>query len=118
MDAIKEESVGYLFNVDVQVEAAPPEDEAELVESGPSEPGQEAAPQISARGLRDARQPQQLAYSAPTVDGDTSSGGVAVTADDVDDPYANVGRNELCPCGSGRKFKRCHGDPASRAART
>jgi preprotein translocase subunit SecA len=22
-----------------------------------------------------------------------------------------VGRNELCPCGSGKKFKRCHGDP-------
>jgi preprotein translocase subunit SecA len=20
-----------------------------------------------------------------------------------------VGRNELCPCGSGKKFKRCHG---------
>jgi uncharacterized protein len=23
--------------------------------------------------------------------------------------YANVGRNELCPCGSGKKFKQCHG---------
>ena len=25
------------------------------------------------------------------------------------DPYANVGRNDMCPCGSGRKYKRCHG---------
>jgi preprotein translocase subunit SecA len=25
------------------------------------------------------------------------------------DPYANVGRNDPCPCGSGKKFKRCHG---------
>lgn len=24
-------------------------------------------------------------------------------------PYPNVGRNELCPCGSGKKFKKCHG---------
>jgi uncharacterized protein len=24
------------------------------------------------------------------------------------------GRNELCPCGSGRKWKRCHGDPTER----
>ncbi len=24
-------------------------------------------------------------------------------------PYANVGRNSLCPCGSGKKFKQCHG---------
>lgn len=23
--------------------------------------------------------------------------------------YENVGRNESCPCGSGKKFKRCHG---------
>ena len=23
-----------------------------------------------------------------------------------------VGRNELCPCGSGRKFKKCHGAAA------
>jgi preprotein translocase subunit SecA len=23
-----------------------------------------------------------------------------------------VGRNELCPCGSGKKFKRCHGAAA------
>jgi preprotein translocase subunit SecA len=23
--------------------------------------------------------------------------------------WANTGRNELCPCGSGKKFKHCHG---------
>ena len=28
---------------------------------------------------------------------------------DDPDPYANVGRNEPCPCGSGKKFKNCHG---------
>jgi preprotein translocase subunit SecA len=28
---------------------------------------------------------------------------------DSGDPFANVGRNELCPCGSGKKFKNCHG---------
>jgi preprotein translocase subunit SecA len=25
------------------------------------------------------------------------------------DKYANVGRNDPCPCGSGKKFKKCHG---------
>ena len=25
-----------------------------------------------------------------------------------------IGRNERCPCGSGKKFKHCHGDPARR----
>ena len=28
---------------------------------------------------------------------------------DKDDPFANVGRNEPCPCGSGLKYKKCHG---------
>lgn len=28
---------------------------------------------------------------------------------DKADPYASVGRNDLCPCGSGKKYKKCHG---------
>ena len=28
---------------------------------------------------------------------------------DDSDPFVGVGRNELCPCGSGKKFKNCHG---------
>ena len=32
---------------------------------------------------------------------------------DADDPssWGNPGRNQLCPCGSGKKFKHCHGRP-------
>jgi preprotein translocase subunit SecA len=55
------------------------------------------------------RRAQRLEYSAPSVDGGThvetnrgAAGG---------DEYSRVGRNDPCPCGSGRKFKRCHGDP-------
>jgi hypothetical protein len=29
----------------------------------------------------------------------------------LDPRFAGVGRNEPCPCGSGRKFKHCHGAP-------
>jgi serine-type anaerobic sulfatase-maturating enzyme len=25
--------------------------------------------------------------------------------------FAHVGRNDSCPCGSGKMFKRCHGGP-------
>jgi uncharacterized protein YecA (UPF0149 family) len=28
--------------------------------------------------------------------------------------YSKVGRNAPCPCGSGRKYKFCHGDPRNR----
>ncbi len=33
----------------------------------------------------------------------------ATVVKDKDDPYANVGRNDPCPCGSGKKYKKCHG---------
>jgi preprotein translocase subunit SecA len=55
------------------------------------------------------RRAQRLEYSAPSVDGGTyveTSRGTA-----AGDEYSRVGRNDPCPCGSGRKFKRCHGDP-------
>ena len=45
-----------------------------------------------------------LQYSAPSEDG-----GIERHGDTAADPYASVGRNDLCPCGSGRKYKRCHG---------
>ncbi|MGE5802771.1 MAG: preprotein translocase subunit SecA [Gemmatimonadota bacterium] len=35
-------------------------------------------------------------------------GGVAEPAFAAN-PYAGVGRNDPCPCGSGKKFKKCHG---------
>jgi preprotein translocase subunit SecA len=50
--------------------------------------------------------PRNLQYSAPAEGGGVEMHGVA-----ADDPFANVGRNDMCPCGSGRKYKRCHGDP-------
>jgi preprotein translocase subunit SecA len=58
------------------------------------------------------RQTQRLQYSAPSVDGgahvETSRGPAS------GDEFARVGRNDPCPCGSGRKYKRCHGDPRMR----
>jgi preprotein translocase subunit SecA len=54
------------------------------------------------------RRPRQLQYSAPS-----DSGGVEVKQDSAADPSARVGRNDPCPCGSGKKYKRCHGDPAN-----
>jgi preprotein translocase subunit SecA len=117
MDSIKEESVGFLFNVEVQTEPepAPGIDEGGILLA---EPVPAAAlddrPHITAKGLSEPEAPKNLSYSAPTVDGD--AGTAEVNADAEDDQFAGVGRNALCPCGSGRKFKRCHGDPARRSA--
>jgi preprotein translocase subunit SecA len=67
------------------------------------------APQIRARGLQAPEPPKKLAYAGPTEQGDVEVSGGTVT--NADDPFAGVGRNEKCPCGSGKKYKQCHGAP-------
>jgi preprotein translocase subunit SecA len=71
------------------------------------------APAVVTPGLSQPQQPARLSYSAPTVDGEaqvqrrTESGG---------GEFGKVGRNAPCPCGSGKKYKLCHGDPRNRPA--
>ncbi|HEX5540733.1 MAG TPA: preprotein translocase subunit SecA [Micromonospora sp.] len=146
MDGIKEETVGFLFNLEVQVEEAQPT---------PEEPGtvvlNQAPVEVRAKGLARAPQPQGLMYSAPMVDGAAGRPGVAVEREQPKAPALGLGRsapaglsgpapvrsqpggggrrqtpgqavssgnpsrNAPCPCGSGRKYKRCHGAPGAGA---
>jgi len=79
-DAIKEELVGLLFHVEVDIQML------------------EGAPAVEAKGIQAPAKPEvnQLRYTAADVDGQVvQSGGTA--------------RNAPCPCGSGKKYKRCHG---------
>jgi len=187
MDAIKEESVGFLFNVEVNIEPVPAEaaglevtaadaaadgggpvappleqvrpaedsvpDAATLTgvephgvagESVPSqapaaftaEPGgQPAAARgqvgVLPKGLGAIRPRQNLQYTAPSVDGEetvtrsagpgTTNAGPGTTNETAGGEPASgqvvgsqTARNAPCPCGSGRKFKRCHGAPGAR----
>ncbi|MDQ4008196.1 MAG: SEC-C metal-binding domain-containing protein, partial [Actinomycetota bacterium] len=76
---------------------------------------EEHHPQISAKGLQRSEQPQRLTYTAPTVDGDPDDREVSTQgAATAELEYAGTPRNAPCPCGSGRKYKRCHGDPSRR----
>ena len=77
MDAVKEEMVGFLFNIEVKIEDQ----------------------QVEAKGVEPTAQSQELRYSAPS-----ETGGV-VSSGNSD----GVSRNAPCPCGSGKKYKRCHG---------
>ena len=116
LDGIKEESVGFLFNLEVEVQQPPaPEPEA-AIEAGADgarpavEPERASRPALSAKGLQTEHRPANLQYSAPTLDSAEpeapSTGGAAVSGDEP-------GRNAPCPCGSGKKYKRCHGAPAA-----
>jgi preprotein translocase subunit SecA len=150
LEGIKEEAVGFLFNLEVQVaeqqQAAPPmpvhpsEAETEVIPL----PMLEAPVEIKARGLgRPRAMPRALQYSAPTIDGAAGSGSVAIeqasalglgaepaapprrsgpaspTASGARKPSpgqavgSGPSRNAPCPCGSGKKYKRCHGAPGA-----
>ncbi len=37
------------------------------------------------------------------------------TAETLEAKIASAGRNEPCPCGSGKKYKKCHGSPTGSA---
>jgi preprotein translocase subunit SecA len=73
IEAMKEEVVGFLFNVEVKVENS----------------------KVEAKGVTEKAATANLQYSAPTEDGETATTGIS--------------RNSPCPCGSGKKYKRCHG---------
>jgi preprotein translocase subunit SecA len=45
----------------------------------------------------------------PGMDGNGNGSGARVPAGVGSQSAAKVGRNDPCPCGSGRKYKRCHG---------
>jgi preprotein translocase subunit SecA len=74
----------------------------------------DAAPPVVAPGLQRPQRPARLQYSAPSADQPGQVEQHATTSAEGDQ-FSRVGRNDLCPCGSGRKYKRCHGDPRNRA---
>jgi tetratricopeptide (TPR) repeat protein len=51
---------------------------------------------------------ERMLAAAP---GDPEATAAAAEARAHDRPFAGVGRNEPCPCGSGKRFKQCHGSP-------
>ena len=109
MDAIWEEYTRMIFHVEVNVEEPPapvpapaPEQEAKNVSySGGTEADQPSALRAAA-GAGGAA----TATAAPAVG---SGNGSANAETVVNDEHADIGRNEPCWCGSGKKFKRCHG---------
>ena len=44
-----------------------------------------------------------------SADGGGADTGKSLAATALGEKYDNVGRNDPCPCGSGQKFKKCHG---------
>jgi len=86
LDSVKNEVTRVLMTVQIQS----------------SEQVQEAAHAIEEK----AEHISHVTYSAPDETGEQH----VTTADGFDlNQFAGVGRNDPCPCGSGKKFKQCHG---------
>ncbi|MFI6918717.1 preprotein translocase subunit SecA [Nonomuraea spiralis] len=102
LEGIKEDSVGFLFNLEVEVQENPivEEEDAAVTETR----------SIISSALRGPQRPAELEYSAPGEQGDVEHTRVRTTSAERA-AYGNVERNAPCPCGSGKKYKRCHGDP-------
>ena len=60
-----------------------------------------------ARG-RDLGPPGRARRKTPTPQMQTNTGGEAKKAEPIRNIGAKVGRNDPCPCGSGKKYKNCH----------
>jgi preprotein translocase subunit SecA len=87
LDSVKNDVTRVLMNVRVQ--------SAEQIAA--------AAEQIEERGEQIAN----VTYTAPTETGEAQS--VSSSQQAGGDEVARVGRNDPCPCGSGKKYKHCHG---------
>ncbi|MGH8620738.1 MAG: SEC-C metal-binding domain-containing protein, partial [Burkholderiales bacterium] len=90
VDRIKEQTVQYLFRLQPTISGLATEISAEA--ATPSGDGR-TAPRVRKEAPRPAPK-QSLKPAAPA----------AVTA-----KAGKIGRNEPCPCGSGKKYKHCHG---------
>ncbi len=86
LDSVKNDVTRILMNVRVQS----------------PEQVSEAAQQLEARAEHIAN----VTYTAPTETGEVES---TVDAATVAAEVPRVGRNDPCPCGSGKKYKQCHG---------
>ncbi len=89
---LREQVTGQLMRVEVMFQAPPQ----------PELPPMEAS-HIDAKTGADEMALANLAFAQPAAQ--------AAPERDARDPstWGRVGRNELCPCGSGKKYKHCHG---------
>jgi preprotein translocase subunit SecA len=105
MHAIWDEFSKLVFHAEIQVEPAPAANgggaPAALAYSGGTAEGQPSALEQVAAGAGGG-------IAAATAAG-PGNGGAEVVETVVKDEHDKVGRNDPCWCGSGKKYKKCHG---------
>jgi preprotein translocase subunit SecA len=109
-EGIEEQILQYLFRFEVaeppaqKQRGAPPPEEEPLAAASGSKTSRRAASGLEKRSKQKERDLQFQGSFDPTAGGDFDVSTVKGTG-------PKVGRNDPCPCGSGKKYKKCHGAP-------
>ena len=121
MARIDNETVRYLFHVQIQQEQAPaPQVRAPRPEQH-ARPASSAMAAVASAEARAEETPQRLPDFARALekkqerqqkDLQYQTGAAQAEAPKPVRAGAKVGRNDPCPCGSGKKYKKCHGASA------
>ena len=112
MDRIEDETVRILFFLQVStggpVMPYPEEEEEEESNGHPPQPDPDEQRRLAAKSTMEdftrnvQRKKDREMEALQFVGGEAQAPQQAVTG-------AKIGRNDPCPCGSGKKFKKCHG---------
>ncbi len=120
MTRIDNETVRYLFHVQVQVEGQPQGGEGPGApqQRQPAPPAPRPLAAAASAAARAAETPAQLPAFAKEMERKQQrqekelqyqTGAAQAEAPKPVRAGAKVGRNDPCPCGSGKKYKKCHG---------
>ena len=121
MDRIEDETIKYLYFMRIETGMPPlpyPEIEEEDEESDGIEPRQLSEAELeeqqrkSQQSVLDLTRNIQRRKDKELADLQFSNGDGAGESKTLTHKGPKVGRNELCPCGSGKKYKKCHGAAA------
>jgi preprotein translocase subunit SecA len=111
MDRIAANTVTKVFRVQMQKQEAVPElqheKERELAEHGAANKSEEGV---------SAEDAQRLANERAARKAKAKPGEPGAQVEQVRRERPKVGRNDPCPCGSGKKYKKCHGKDEEAAA--
>jgi len=118
MARIDNETVRYLYHVQIQQGEAPPPQAAPPRQEPPRQQMSSAAAAVASAAARAEEAPQKLPDFARALerkqerqqkDLQYQTGPAQAEAPKPVRAGAKVGRNDPCPCGSGKKYKKCHG---------
>ena len=114
-DSMYDDYIQTLLRIQIVQEEEPPQSDAlrGATFSGPADTTtggvmSEARMTMTATGSAQAAA-EQVSQTVSAPPRPLPTGKPKTFVKDKNDPFANVGRNDDCPCGSGLKFKKCHG---------